>query len=123
MTINTFATPSIISVRTSHQAQIAVVHVAGEVDMSSVEPLESAVRHELTARPPGLVMDLLNVVFWGSSGLRVLIQARDQAESASTRLRVVATAPAVLRPLELSGLAELFDVRGSVSAAVRDLVA
>src|SRR5689334_374851 len=110
MSINTFVNRPILSVTTSHQARIAVVHVAGEVDMSSVEPLESAVRHELTARPPGLVMDLLDVVFWGSSGLRVLIQAREQAEPASTRLRVVATAPAVLRPLELSGLAELFDV-------------
>src|SRR3712207_8270473 len=50
---------------------IAVVHVAGEVDMYSVEPFGQAVHNELAARPAGVVINLLDVSFCGSSGLHV----------------------------------------------------
>lgn len=115
--------PQVITVTTSHTAEIRIVHVAGEVDMSSVEPMETAVLQELAAQPRGMVIDLLDVNFCGSSGLRVLLQARQQADSAHIGLRVVANAPAVLRVLEISGMTVLFDVRDSVSEAMRELAA
>ncbi|MEV4315686.1 STAS domain-containing protein [Actinocrispum sp. NPDC049592] len=101
---------------------IVVVQVAGELDMSSVKPLETAVGHQLTTRPKGLVIDMRNVTFCRSSGLRVLLKARESAEDAHIGLRLVAVRPAVLRVLEISGLGSVFDVRESVPEAMKELV-
>src|SRR5690349_9014557 len=120
MAANTMA---ISTVTTTRQGAIAVVHVAGEVDMSSVEPLDTAVRQELDAEPPGLVLDLLDVGFWGSSGIRTLLHARATTDSTRTELRLVATSPIVLRPLEICGLSPLFRVHRTVPSAVRELAA
>lgn len=116
MSTNKF--PQIITVSTSRIGRIAVVHVAGEVDMSSIAPFAKAVRGELDTRPAGLVMDLMDVGFCGSAGLNVLVQAHNQATATRTRVRLAATSPTVLRPLEIMGLTQLFPVHRSVTAAV-----
>ncbi|GAB3891910.1 hypothetical protein GCM10029964_065860 [Kibdelosporangium lantanae] len=89
----------ISTVTASREGTIAVVRVVGEIDMSSVEPLDTAVRQELDAKPAGLVLDLLDVGFWGSSGIRTLLETRARTESGQTALRLVAQGPIVLRPL------------------------
>ncbi|ONI81419.1 hypothetical protein ALI144C_18950 [Actinosynnema sp. ALI-1.44] len=114
---------ALVSVSTSHTEDITVVHVAGELDMSSIEALDAAVGAELAARPRGVVIDMREVRFCGSSGLRVLLQTREQANSRQMGLRVVATSPAVLHVLEISGLAALFELRDSVPTAVAELAA
>lgn len=116
--MSTDAFNQIIAVTTSRVGEVAVVHVVGDVDMSSVAPFASAVRRELDTCPTALVMDLLDVGFCGSAGLNVLVQARNHAESTRTGVRLVATRPAVLRPLEIMGLTQLFPVHQSVNAAV-----
>jgi anti-sigma B factor antagonist len=113
----------ISTVTATREGAIAVVRVVGEIDMSSVEPLDRTMRQELAARPRGLVLDLLDVGFWGSSGIRTLVEARTRAESARIELRLVATSPVVLRPLELCGLFPLFRVHETVPDAVHDLAA
>jgi anti-sigma B factor antagonist len=123
MNTHDFPCPPIISVTTTHQDDVAVVCVAGEVDMSSVEPFETAVRSQLTAGPRGLVMDLVGVTFCGSSGLRILVEARVRAETTRTALCLVADGPAVLRTLEVSGLTPLFRVHTSVPDALTALAA
>jgi anti-anti-sigma regulatory factor len=51
------------------------------------------------------------------------VEARVLAESARTTLRLVATGPAVLRTLDISGLAQLFWVHSSVPDAFDSLAA
>ncbi|MCE7002536.1 STAS domain-containing protein [Kibdelosporangium philippinense] len=113
----------IMTVSTSHDGGIAVVHVAGEVDMSSVAPFADAVRDALAERPTGLVIDLLEVTFCGSPGLHVLVEARDGATTSDIEMCVVAVKAPVLRPLDISGLTPLFHMRQSVPDAVKELAA
>jgi len=113
----------ISTVTATREGAIAVVRVVGEIDMSSVEPFDRTVRQELAARPRGLVLDLLGVGFWGSSGIRTLVEARTRAESERIQIRLVATSPIVLRPLEICGLFPLFQVHDTVTEAVHELVA
>ena len=120
--MNATDTP-IITVTTSRNGDVVVIHVAGEVDMSSVGPFANAVRAELATQPAGLVIDLLDVRFCGSSCLRVLVQARHRTQSTGTGLCVVARSATVLRPLEIAGLAELFHVHESIPEAVMELSA
>jgi anti-sigma B factor antagonist len=122
MSTNSSYTP-MISVSTVRRGGVAIVRVSGEVDMDSVEPMESAVHGELAHRPRALVVDLLDVRFCGSSALRVLISARSAAETARTGLCLVAAGKPVLRPLEIAGLTPLFTVHPSVPEALLSLTA
>jgi anti-anti-sigma factor len=67
------------------------------------------------------VVDLSGVEFLGSAGLSVLIQASQQAEQGATTLRIIATAPPALRPLEISGLLDVLPVRRSLTEALQGL--
>jgi anti-anti-sigma factor len=96
---------------------IAVVRVDGEVDMVTAPAVESQVVALLKERPRVLVIDLTAVRFFSSAGLAVLALAHRESD-VSTELRVVANDPAVLRPLELTGLTEDLAIRPSLKAAI-----
>ena len=101
-----------ITVTQSDLGRAAIVHVSGEIDMSTSETMAERLLGRLAERPPVLVIDLSGVEFLGSAGLSVLIEASQQAEQGATTLRIVATAPPALRPLEISGLLSVLPVCG-----------
>jgi anti-anti-sigma factor len=97
---------------------VSVVHVAGEIDMTSRDTVERAVNHALDGHPDAVVVDLSAVTFFGSSGLQMLAEARAHATASAVPLRLVACSPRVLRPLEITGMTTLFPVYASVAEAV-----
>lgn len=97
---------------TVHQPDHAVfvAQVAGEVDMLTGPPLEDHLNTLLATRPERLVIDLSQVSFMGSTGLSVLIAARNTAAEQGTALQLSGTSRrAVAVPLEITGLTHLFD--------------
>ena len=92
-----------LTVTMHDHAEAVILEVGGEVDMFTVPLLRAPVIKALRSRPPVLVLDLSAVRFLGSSGLAILIEAQQLAGD-HTRLRVVADAPATLRPLQVTGL-------------------
>lgn len=88
---------------------LTLLTVRGEVDTLTAPRLESAL-DELLDTPGDVAVDLEGVGFLASSGLAVLIDAARRAEREHRRLHVVATGRAVLRPLEVTGSAQLFTV-------------
>ncbi|MBE1461668.1 STAS domain-containing protein [Kibdelosporangium phytohabitans] len=124
MSTDVFHDEELVSVDVSREADVVVVRVTGELDMSTLEPVERAVWQELAADPRGLVVDMRDVTFCGSTGLRLLVQARQRATSTRAGFRVVtAMNPTVSRVLEISGLDTVFEQCESVSDAVRELTA
>lgn len=95
-----------------------VVTVAGEVDMMTTPELGARLRQELAGAPALLVVDLSKVQFLGSSGLAVLVETGDSAAERGLRLRLVCSSREVLRPLEATGLTELFDIYPDLDAAL-----
>ncbi|MBP2319635.1 anti-anti-sigma factor [Kibdelosporangium banguiense] len=110
-----------ITVTRSDLGPVAVVHVSGEVDISTIDTMSEYVLDHLAQTPPALVIDLSGVVFMGSAGLGLLIEAHQQADRTATTLRIVATSPPVLRPLEISGLLDLLPVRRTLTEALEGL--
>lgn len=86
------------------------LQVVGEIDLATSPVLRSHGMEQLMRAPRGLVLDLRRVDFLGSSGLAVLIELRSAAQQRDIGLRLVTTSRAVLRPLMVTGLIELFDV-------------
>jgi anti-sigma B factor antagonist len=93
----------------------ALLVVEGEIDTLTAGALERALRGLLEDTSEVLVVDLTAVTFLASSGLAVLIRAAHEA--GERRLRLVSTARAVRRPMEITGSDQLFDLYPDRTAA------
>jgi anti-sigma B factor antagonist len=107
-----------LDVVVEHVQTVPIVHLVGEVDLASVGLAARPIRQEVASAPPALVIDLLPVTFFSASGLTLLVQARAAAGRMQTAVQVVADQPAVLRPLALTGLADVFDICSTVDCAL-----
>jgi anti-sigma B factor antagonist len=96
-----------------------VVEVGGEVDMLTSPQLRTAVLEQFEADGVERVVLVLDgVTFLGTSGLAVLIEVREAAQTAGVDLRLVCTARRVLRPLTIAGLVPLFSVHDTLDQAL-----
>ncbi|MCF6737261.1 STAS domain-containing protein [Blastococcus sp. KM273129] len=82
--------------------------LAGEVDCTSAPRVGAALDEVLAAAPQDVVVDLTAVTFLDSAGLCTLASAHRKALAAGGRLRVLAATRAVVRPLQITGLWDLF---------------
>jgi anti-anti-sigma factor len=90
---------------------VLVVHVAGELDMLTGPSLQDHLSKLLATQPERLIIDLSGVSFLGSTGLEVLIKTKQTAAQQGTTLQLGGTHQrAVARPLEITGLACLFQI-------------
>lgn len=104
---------------------VVVTRVHGEIDLNVMDDLRQAfgTALALTTAPFPMVVDLEGVSFLSSAGLNELIETDRRARERGAELRVVATRREVLRPLEITGLLGLLDVRDSVEDAMSTALA
>jgi len=99
---------------------VAVVHLAGELDMQTVPAAALELDQALESAPSGLVVDMTGLTFLASAGLAMLAAVGEKAGQASVTLRLAADSRVVLRPLEITGLDAGFAIRDSVDSALAD---
>lgn len=80
---------SVVVQRLDHD--VAVIHVAGEVDMATGPLLENHLQTVLATQPDQLIIDLSQVSFMGSTALSVLVSARRVAVRQSTTVQLRGT--------------------------------
>ncbi|HWI00870.1 MAG TPA: anti-sigma factor antagonist [Propionibacteriaceae bacterium] len=100
-----------------------VLHVGGEVDISTAGAIRREWAEMISARRPEhdlAVIDLSGVVFFGSSGLAALVDCRQAADEQALTFRVVVAAPTVMRPFKGTGLIDCFDWYQTLEAAVAE---
>lgn len=107
-------TSSPLTVRTLERDDVVIVSVAGELDMATVDKVATALR-DATARRRPVVLDMTGLRFFSSAGLALLVRLH---ESASVDVHLAADQRVVRRPLELTGLLDLFPIHASVAEAV-----
>jgi anti-anti-sigma factor len=93
-----------------------VVHVRGELDLSSAADLEAALAPR--ERGDDLVVDLTDCTFLDSSSIRTLLAGANEVESTGGRVAVVAQAEGVRRTLEIAGVNERLAIHASLDAAL-----
>ena len=98
-----------LAVRASDDGRTTIA-VAGELDLANAEEFVRAVRAALREGP--VVIDLTEVVFMDSAGVRALNTALHEAAEREQELRVVAAMqPNVVQVLELTGMLGLLPVQ------------
>ncbi|MDN5916756.1 MAG: STAS domain-containing protein [Pseudonocardia sp.] len=98
---------------------LTLLTVRGEVDTLTSPRLSTALDNLLAVDTGELAIDLDGVTFLASSGLGVLINAARHASHVQRTLHVVASSRAVLRPLEVTGSAQLFTLVRSLDEVPR----
>jgi anti-sigma B factor antagonist len=96
-----------LQLRAPLQQGVAVVAVTGEVDLSTAAQLERFVLASIPAQrvpPPGLVLDLSGVEFFGAAGIAVLLSAQERIEQVGGWLRLLDVPPIVTRILVVTDL-------------------
>ena len=84
-----------------------VVRLRGELDMATAPGLTRALTTALDERPPALVLDLSELNFVDSTGIRVLITACRRAGSEGCSFVVRSPRRPVLKALRLTGVDRL----------------
>jgi anti-anti-sigma factor len=88
-----------------------VLTVAGAIDLQTREQLLQAGRDALAAGPAVLVLDLVDVTFIDSTGIGALIElGHDATDDDGGGLVIRNPSHRVLRILEMTGLADAWDV-------------
>jgi anti-sigma B factor antagonist len=98
--------PSSITVKTLAEGGTPVVSLAGELDLTNIERVRSAIGDVLTAGTGRLVVELSELVFMDSSGLALLASLARKTPEIELR----DPTPIVRRLIGLSGLAEILNV-------------
>lgn len=94
---------------------IARLTVTGELTDTARRPLVRVLTDLLLGQPaPTRVeLDLSAVTFMNSAGMAVLVQVQKLASPRGIEVALVRPTPAVIRPLQLSGLWHRFPIEGA----------
>ncbi len=96
------------------------VAVVGEMDLATSGPLAQALTEVLDTKPVTVRLDLAEVSFLDSSGIRCLVGVAERAAGVGGRLVVRNPTPMVLRVLEICGVDQLLLADGaSVDGSAR----
>ncbi|MDX3659738.1 STAS domain-containing protein [Streptomyces sp. ID05-26A] len=110
-------------VRTTDHDGIAVVEIAGELDMKTAKTSLADVLLVLDQRPNGIVVDLHAVTFFGSAGVSLLVSVQLEAGRQGVPFGIVAANKAVTRSLTVSGVESRLPLFPTVADAVVALCA
>jgi anti-anti-sigma factor len=84
--------------------------LAGDLDLATADEAEVAILAAEEAQPPVLILDLRELAFMDSTGLRVVVSAASRARDEQRRLVLVKGPEVVQRVFEITRLAERLDI-------------
>jgi anti-sigma B factor antagonist len=99
----------------------AVVRLPAEIDLTGADVVREALLAALNQAALALIVDMTGTTFCDSSGITALARAARRATATGATLRLAATAPPVLRVLNLVGIDRIIDIYPTVDAALASL--
>jgi anti-sigma B factor antagonist len=98
-----------------------VVAVRGEIDLFTAPEMKTALSEAIEAGKSRIVVDLEETTFLDSTALGVLIGTVKRLRSRDGRLTIVNVDPNIAKTFEITGLDQIFTIRGSRDEAVAAL--
>lgn len=107
-----------MEISTSEQGGVAIIEVKGRVDSLNAQEFGEALVNPISSGVRNLVLDLANVDYMSSAGLRELVAAYKKANKIAGDLRLVQPTERVQEILEIAGLDSVFRVFTSQMDAI-----
>ena len=101
---------SLFDLQTSAEPYGSRTALSGDIDLSTVEDVESGLRSAIDGGTGVMVLDLREVSFLDSSGLRLLLRLHKDLGEAGRRLVLVQGPRRVARVFELTGADDQFEI-------------
>ncbi len=97
---------------------VVVAKLAGRLDSQSATPAEEQLTGLIGTAAPRLVIDLSNLEYISSAGLRVLLLVARKVQQAQGKMAVFGLASGVREVFSISGFDTIFTVRDDAAAAL-----
>jgi len=97
-------------VSVSELRRVTMVEVSGRIDSTNATKLGEALNEQIDAGRHQLVVDLSNVEYMSSAGLRELVAAAKKVRGNNGDLRIASPSNRVKEVLELAGLNLVFKI-------------
>ncbi len=107
-----------MQIQTSELKRVTLFEVSGRVDSTNANELGDALNAAIDAGRTQIVVDLSNVEYMSSAGLRELVTALKKVKRGTGDLRLAAPSERVMEVLELAGLDSIFEIYPSQVEAV-----
>jgi anti-sigma B factor antagonist len=88
-------------------AGICIIRARGDVDLATAPELDKAIHAAASTKPRSVMLDLSEVTFLDSSGIRVLVEAQRQLEELGAKFTLDGMSPALTRVFEIAGVIDL----------------
>lgn len=95
-----------LNIDTKRESNRVVVAMEGELDMANAPALQNAIESEELAAPEIVVLDLQGLTFIDSTGLRVILTARELCRRRGQEFAVTPGSAQVQRLLSVTGVGE-----------------
>ena len=100
------------------EANSTIVNVTGSVDALTAPELAKTLADQVVNDHVNLIVDLVDVEFMSSAGLRTLLGAVKESRSHAGDLRIISTNPGIDKVLKMSGFHNIAKVFPSQPEAV-----
>lgn len=119
---STFAPVTVFEINPRPLGGAPCLALAGELDLAEVQRLEHAVDEAVADSEGAFAIDLCDLEFLDSSGIRVLLRARALLAREDRAFLLVCPYGPVRRALELTGVSDLFVIYATREEAAGALV-
>jgi anti-anti-sigma factor len=93
-----------LKMRSEREGEIHTICLIGELDLATADDVEAELKRVETTDASAIVLDLSELTFMDSTGVRLLVTAHARSRADADRLTLLRGRPAVQRVMELSGV-------------------
>jgi len=102
--------------------EVLVAHIEGEIDMSNADELGTALSGQVPPDTRALVVDLRDVGYVDSAGVRLIFNLRNRLDHRGKQLRlVIEPGASIAEALRVAGVPQAIGALETVDAAVASL--
>ena len=98
--------------------EVAIVKLAGRLDSSAAQPAEESFARVLDGGTPRLAVDMSQLEYISSAGLRVLLVVAKKVQQANGKMVLFGLVPHVREVFSVSGFDKIFAIQPDAAAAV-----
>ena len=100
-----------LEITLQHSQSTVIVHVAGAVDSNTAPKLQEALLRATEAPAGAVELDLAEVSYMSSAGLRVLLLAAKTLQKRGERLSLLNVSVPIYNVLNLTGFTTFIDIK------------
>lgn len=108
-----------MDIQSTQQGSVLVISISGSMDALTAPILSEEMRQQIEAGHTNLVVDMTELEYSSSAGLRALLSGVKEARQHAGDLRLAGLRPNVRKVLEMSGFTTILKVFPSVAEAVQ----